>query len=332
MTLIQSRTLTKDEKRGLMAGFITILLGLVILTVVSLPIDSPFRSPESLTISKDSVSTLKAANVPDEVIEKTNKIQGKPFAGEKAFTDALKTVLNEEEVKKYGSAFSGNAEKAPGELTAYSAPLMQSIVPFIFLLFILPAIAYGYIAKTVESHRDIVEGMTKSMSSMGYYLVLAFFASLFIAAFGQSNIGVLLAIKGANFLQWLALPGQFTIIGIILLTCFVNLVVGSASAKWALLAPIFVPMLMQLGISPELAQAGYRIGDSSTNIITPLMPYFPLVVVFAQKYVKSTGIGTLVSLMLPYSIVFLITWVLFLMLFWGLGVPLGIDAPYTYGN
>jgi aminobenzoyl-glutamate transport protein len=172
--------------------------------------------------------------------------------------------------------------------------------------------------------------MSKSMSTMGYYIVLAFFAALFIAAFGQSNLGALLALKGAGFLQAMALPGQVTIVGIILLTAVVNLLIGSASAKWALLAPIFVPMLMQLGLSPELTQAAYRVGDSTTNIITPLMPYFPLVVVFAQRYVKKTGIGTLVSLMLPYSITFLVVWTIFLLIYWALGIPLGLQAPYNY--
>ena len=117
----------------------------------------------------------------------------------------------------------------------------------------------------------------------------------------------------------------------ILLTAAVDLLIGSASAKWALLGPIFVPMLMSLGISAELTQAAYRIGDSTSNIITPLMPYFPLVVLYCQRYVKETGIGTLTSLMLPYSISFLVCWSLLLMLFWMLGIPLGLQAPYTYG-
>ena len=142
--------------------------------------------------------------------------------------------------------------------------------------------------------------------------------------------GALLAIKGAGVLKALNFPGPVTITGIIFLTGFVNLFVGSASAKWALLAPIFVPMLMQLGYSPELTQAAYRVGDSSTNIITPLMPYFPLVVVFCQKYVKETGIGTLVSLMIPYSIAFLILWSVFLVVFWLIGIPLGLQAEYLY--
>jgi aminobenzoyl-glutamate transport protein len=224
-----------------------------------------------------------------------------------------------------------SAMRSPaGELTASAAPLMQSIVPLIFLLFLIPGVVYGYVAKTIKGHRDIVQGMSKSMSTMGYYIVLAFFASLFIAAFGRSNIGALLALKGAGALQALALPGQITVIGIILLSGGVNLLIGSASAKWALLAPVFVPMLMALGISPELTQAAYRVGDSTTNIITPLMPYFPLVVVFSQKYVKNTGIGTLVSMMLPYSVVFMVLWTIFLIGYWQLGIPLGLQAPYTY--
>ena len=128
----------------------------------------------------------------------------------------------------------------------------------------------------------------------------------------------------------MALPSSVTVIGIIFLTAFVNLFVGSSSAKWALLGPIFVPMLMQLGISPDLSQAAYRVGDSSSNIITPLMPYFPLVVVYCQKYVKDTGIGTLIAMMLPYSIAFLIGWSIFLLAYWGLGIPLGLQSSYVY--
>jgi aminobenzoyl-glutamate transport protein len=217
-----------------------------------------------------------------------------------------------------------------GELTGSGAPLMDAIVPLIFLFFLIPGIVHGCVAGTVKSHRDIVQGMSKSMSTMGYYLVLAFFAAQFTAAFSDSNVGALLAVKGADFLKRLALPAEVTIIGIILLSTLVNLLIGSASAKWALLGPIFVPMLMNLGISPELTQAAYRVGDSSTNIITPLMPYFPLVVMYCQRYVKGTGIGTLVSLMLPYSLTFLVTWTLLLLGYWMLDLPLGLQAPYTY--
>jgi aminobenzoyl-glutamate transport protein len=227
----------------------------------------------------------------------------------------------------------GSPWRAPetGELTVAAAPLMKSIVALIFVLFLIPGIVYGYLAGTVRTHRDVIKAMADSMAGMGYYIVIAFFMAQFIAVFGQSNLGTLLAVEGAQGLRALGLPLGVTVFGIILLTAVVNLFIGSASAKWALLAPIFVPMLMQLGISPDLTQAAYRIGDSSTNIITPLMPYFPLVVVYCQRYIKNTGLGTVIAIMLPYSVVFLVTWTVFLMAWWGFGMPLGLQSSYTYG-
>jgi aminobenzoyl-glutamate transport protein len=217
-----------------------------------------------------------------------------------------------------------------GELTVFSAPIMRSIVPLIFLLFLFPAIAYGLVAGTVRSSKDVINGMTKAMAGMGYYIVMAFFAALFTDAFNRSNIGALVALKGATFLQALEMPGQVTIVGIIMVTGAVNLLIGSASAKWALLAPILVPMLMQVGLAPELTQAAYRIGDSTTNIITPLMPYFPLVVVYCQRYVRNAGIGTVASMMMPFSIVFLVAWTAFLLLYWAAGFSLGLQGAYVY--
>ncbi len=219
---------------------------------------------------------------------------------------------------------------AGGNISSFQAPLMRSIVSLIFLLFLLPGVVYGIVAGTVKSSKDIIVGMTKSMHSMAYYLVIMFFIAQFVYAFGQSNLGVLLALQGAAFLKAMAMPAAVTIVGIIILTAVVNVFVGSASGKWGLLAPIFIPMLMTLGISPDLTQAAYRVGDSSTNIITPLMPYFPLVVVYCQRYVKGTGIGTLTALMLPYSISFLVLWTIFLLIYFAIGLPLGIQASYTY--
>jgi len=172
--------------------------------------------------------------------------------------------------------------------------------------------------------------MSKAMSTMGYYLVMAFCAAQFIAAFTDSNLGVLLALSGADGLEQLGLRPELTVIGAILLSATANLVIGSASALWVILAPILVPMLAKLGIAPELTQAAYRIGDSCTNIITPLMVYFPLVVVYCQRYVKSTGMGTLTALMLPYSLAFLVAWSALLILYWQLGIPLGLESHYTF--
>ena len=218
-----------------------------------------------------------------------------------------------------------------GELAAFDAPLMKSIVPLIFILFIIPGIVYGRASGKFKKSDDIIKAMSETMGTMGSYIVMSFFCAQFLVAFGQSNIGVMLALYGAQFLQYLDMPGQMTIVGMILLTAFVNLLVGSASAKWALIGPILVPMLMAVNISPELSQAAYRVGDSVSNIISPLMVFFPLVVVYCQKYVKNTGIGSLASMMMPYSIAMLIGWTLFLLAYWGLGIPLGIQASYTYG-
>ena len=217
-----------------------------------------------------------------------------------------------------------------GQLTASTAPMMRAIVSLIFLLFLVPGVVFGIVSGSMKSSKDMIEGMTHSMHGMAYYLVIMFFIAQFVYAFGQSNLGVLLALKGAEFLKALNAGASITIIGIIFLTAFVNIFVGSASGKWGLLAPIFVPMLMSLGISPDLTQAAYRVGDSSTNIITPLMPYFPLVVVYCQRYVKNTGIGTLTAMMLPYSMWFLVTWTIFLLLYFAAGFPLGFAASYTY--
>lgn len=216
------------------------------------------------------------------------------------------------------------------DLLVAAAPLMQSIVPLIFIFFLVPGVVYGIAAGSVKTHRDVVQGMAKAMSGMGYYIVMAFFCAQFIWAFGQSNLGALIAVEGAGALRALGLPMAVTLVGIVLLSGSVNLLIGSASAKWALIGAIMVPMLMELGVSPDLTQAAYRVGDSSTNIITPLLPYFPLIVVFCQRYVKGSGIGTLLALMLPYSLALLLCWTAFLLGFWALDLPLGVGASYAY--
>jgi aminobenzoyl-glutamate transport protein len=210
------------------------------------------------------------------------------------------------------------------------APLMAAIVPLIFLVFVLPGIVHGYVAGTFTSHRDVIAGMSKSMGTLSYYLVMVFFAAIFIDAFNRSNLGALLALKGAAFLESVGAAPGVTIVFVIFVAAIIDVLVGSASAKWALLAPILVPMLMSVGISPEFTQAAYRIGDSTTNIVTPMMPYFPLVVVFCRRYVKSSGVGTLLAMMLPYSLAFLGAWTAYLLVYRGFGLPLGPDVLYEY--
>ena len=210
------------------------------------------------------------------------------------------------------------------------APLYQSLVAAFFLLFLLTGWAYGRAAETIKDHRDLVNMMAESMKDMGYYLVLAFAAAHFVAMFGWSNLGLITAVHGAAGIESTGLPLPLVLGLMVLFAALLNLFVGSASAKWALLAPILVPMLMLLGISPEGATAAYRVGDSATNIITPLMVYFPLILVFAQRWQKDFGLGSLTAMMLPYSLWLLVSGTLLIVGWVYLGIPLGPDAPVGY--
>ena len=211
-----------------------------------------------------------------------------------------------------------------------NSPFLRGIVTFIFICFMIPGYVYGRLTGSMKSDRDVIKGMAGAMSTLGLYIVIVFFAAQFVAYFGWSNLGQIFAVKGAQFLQDMGMTGPIIFIGFILISGSVNLMLGSASAQWAVTAPIFVPMLMIVGYSPEVIQAAYRIGDSVTNIITPMMSYFGLILAFANKYDKDLGIGTIISMMLPYSIFFLIGWIaLFYLWVFGLGMPVGPEAP-TY--
>ncbi|MFO7924887.1 MAG: AbgT family transporter [Bacteroidales bacterium] len=209
-------------------------------------------------------------------------------------------------------------------------PFYDSLVPIMFIIFFVAGLVYGIVARTIKNDKDVSDMTAKAMATMGLYIVIAFVAAQFVAYFNWSNLGSVLAVKGSDGLKAIGFTGGPLLVAFIIVASMVNLIMGSASAKWALLAPIFVPMLMLMGYSPELTQAAYRIGDSYSNILTPLLPYFPLVIVFAQKYVKNVGIGTLISMMLPYAIAFMIIRIPMLLLWIWLGLPLGIEGPIYY--
>ncbi len=210
-------------------------------------------------------------------------------------------------------------------------PLLRSVVALIVIVFVIPSLVYGRIVGTVRNDKDVISAMEVAMRSMGLYIVLVFFAAQFVAYFEYSGIGRILAVVGADALVAMNLDSPAVFVPFILMCCLVNLVLGSASAQWAVTAPIFVPMLMQLGYSPEVIQAAYRIGDSSTNIITPMMSYFGLILAMACRYKKDLGIGTMVATMLPYSIAFLIGWtILFYLWVFVLGWPVGPGSPTYY--
>lgn len=207
-----------------------------------------------------------------------------------------------------------------------NSPFLSGIIPLVFFLAASAGIAYGFVSKKFTSQNDVTQAMQDSMATMAPYLVMVFFASQFISLFNSSNVGLIFAIKGSEFLKDLHLSAIPLMIGFIILTCIVDLFLGSASAKWALMSPIFVPMFMLLGIAPELTQASYRVADSVVNIISPLMPYFPLILAFANKYDPKARIGTLIALMIPYSIAFTIFWSLLLFTWIFFELPLGPGA------
>lgn len=218
------------------------------------------------------------------------------------------------------------ADPKTGSLLAYTSYLMKGMIPIVTALFLVPGIFYGIGAKTIKNDKDIISMMSEAMSDLGSYIVLVFFAAQFLTVFSTSNLGIVLAIKGAEFLEAVGFSGIWLIISFIILSGFLNIFVGSASAKWAILAPVFVPMFLLLGYDPALTQVAYRIGDSVTNPISPLFPYFPILLAFAKKYEKDIGIGKIISNMMPYSISFFILWVAVLIIFILFNLPLGPGA------
>lgn len=221
-----------------------------------------------------------------------------------------------------GAPLHGAHELRPGVFVPRWA---QALIPMIFVLFLVPGIVFGGVTKRIAGDRDVARMMTDTMASMGSYIVLAFFCGQFVAWFAESGLGTIMAIRGIQTLAQLDLPRPLLVVAIIFLTAGLNLFIGSASAKWFLLAPVFVPLFLGLGVSPELTQAAYRVGDSATNSVAPLNPYLVIIIVFMRRYLPGAGIGSVVSLMLPYSAVLLVTWTLMLLTWSGLGIPLGPD-------
>jgi aminobenzoyl-glutamate transport protein len=208
--------------------------------------------------------------------------------------------------------------------------LLKGFIAVLFFVAVSCGVVYGFVAGTFKKSDDVINGMNSSFKSLVSFLVLVFFASQFVAWFKWSNLGMLLAIKGAGWLHEINLSLIPLVILFVLFSGFINLFMGSASAKWAIMGPVFIPMFMLLGYSPELSQAIFRIGDSVTNVISPMMSFFALIIVYYQKYDNKVGIGSLIATMLPYSIAFFIGWTLLLIAWILLGLPLGPDAGLYY--
>ena len=216
-----------------------------------------------------------------------------------------------------------------GELLG-STPLVNSLIVLIALLFFIPGVTYGKTVGKFKTDKEVAGAMAKAMADMGSFLALAFVSAQFINYFSYTKLGTIIALSGASALKSANIGLIPLMVIFVLFSAFMNLFMGSASAKWNILAPVFVPMFMLLGYSPELCQLAYRVGDSCTNIITPLMTYYAVIIIFAQKYDKKAGIGTITATMLPYSITFLVCWTIMLIIWLSIGLPIGINTPLFY--
>ncbi len=211
------------------------------------------------------------------------------------------------------------------------SPFIKGVIFILVVFTMIPGLIYGFITGKFKNDADVMKGMGDSIKTLASYIVLVFFAAQFVAFFKWSNLGVIFAIEGANILLASDINIYVLIILFIILAGIINMAMGSASAKWAIMAPIFIPMFMLMGYSPELSQVVYRVGDSVTNIISPMMSFFALIIAYFQKYDKNSGIGTIISTMIPYTIGFFLIWTILLVVWIWLGIPLGpgVDTYYT---
>jgi aminobenzoyl-glutamate transport protein len=197
-------------------------------------------------------------------------------------------------------------------------------------LFLGTGIAFGRAAGTVKTPDDVMAMMQHGVRTMAPYLVFVFFAAHFVAMFNWSGIGPIIAINGAAALGDMGLPAPLLLVCVLLLSSFLDLFIGSASAKWSALSAVVVPMFMLLGISPEMTTAAYRMGDSYTNIMTPLMSYFPLILAFSRRWDTTMGVGSLLALMLPYALCFMAMGIAMTVGWVAFDLPLGPGAQVYY--
>jgi len=205
-----------------------------------------------------------------------------------------------------------------------NSPFMNGLIAVIMVVFLVAGAAYGFGAGTLKNSTDIIKAMEKALAGLGSLILLLFILSQFIAYFNYSNIGTILAVSMADVLKSASVPPLLLLLGFILVVSLIDILISGAIAKWALFAPIFVPLLFQLGVAPESVLAAYRIADSPMNVITPLNAYFALIVVFAQKYDSKAGVGTLVALMIPYVIAIYVVWTVLFIAWFLLGIPWGL--------
>lgn len=312
---------------ALLAGISTEAAKIIDPSIIVTPVDNWY-----FNIASVFVITIVGGLITDKFIEPRlgkykgdyvdqNENEEHPLAG-KAFRNALLAGLIYVAII-LAVIFMSNSPLRNANGGLIPSPFLSGIIPIILLFFIIIGVTFGVSIGKIKSSKDVSKYMGESMKDMSSYIVLIFAIAQFISYFNWSNIGIWIAVNGAEFLKDINFTGIGLIIGYIIFTASLNLIITSGSAKWALEAPVFIPMFMQLGYNPAFTQVAYRIADSSTNIITPLMPYMVIILAFMQKYDKKAGIGTFISLMIPYSFSFLIAWIILLLIFFYIGVPFG---------
>lgn len=309
--------------------FLITAVGTWVTTRVVEPRLGPYRVPDPAT--KTDAGTLLAGELKPIDARERRALYGAGLAS-LAFVLALVWLAGPLWLRPLVADLPGfGVLRNPDTGGLLDSSFLRGVVAMIFVGFLVPGFVYGRLAGTMRNDRDVIDAMAGAMNSMGLYIVLVFFAAQFVKYFQWTNLGSILAVLGADLLQRLQLDNALVFIPFILMCCLVNLMLGSASAQWAVTAPIFVPMLMLVGYSPEVIQAAYRIGDSSTNVITPMMSYFGIIYTTASRYDRDLGVGTLISTMLPYSLAFLVAWIaLFYVWVFALGLPVGPGAPTYY--
>lgn len=310
LTQSGAQILAPDYRVAVTANWWLMIVSVFVLTIAGWWVTARHIEPRFDRNATDVVATATKDDAPN--VTDSQSRRGLRAAGIAAVS-ALAVVLAAVWIP--GAPLSGEGEHFPR--------WVEAMVPLLFLLFTVPGIVYGIAAGTIRNDRDAVRMLSETIVALAPYIVMAFFAAQFIAAFRYSELGLLIAIAGGGWLSGLSLPTPVLIGGFIVMVMIANLFIGSASAKYAFLAPVFVPMLMQVGISPELTQAAYRIGDSVTNIVTPLNPYWVIVLAFMQRWQPRAGIGTLLALMVPYAVAFALIWPLLLIVWITAGIPLG---------
>lgn len=326
---------TKDEKRGLRFAGIAMCIVMLVILCGLVPKDGFLHTPveelnsaASLKITAEQIAILNPDQAELFSSERVKSLGHRQLMG--LLTDKMKTYTPE-----MGALLTAEQQELFVKPNLLNSMLMKGVVTFIFLIATIVGIAFGIGAKTFKNENDVMKGMAESMKTLGAYLVLVFFAAQFVAYFNWSNVGLISAVKGASFLGAIEMTGVPLVICFIVVAALMNLVMGSASAKWAIMAPVFIPMFMLLEgtpYSPEFTQLCYRVGDSVTNIISPMMSYFAIIIAFMQRYDKKAGIGTIISTMMPYSVVFFIGWVILLITWMLLGLPIGPDAPIHWAQ